>query len=148
MCLLYNYGQVTYFMKEQLLPVKIRCDVELWRGVVCVERRSNRVTVNWWTLEIAPFRTRTRYIISGCLHLRHLQTHEHIIYLWKALFIPWQWSTQPNHQMMYYTSSEGQIRSSSTYICIQILLCVCQCKQCNIVCHWKTHCILVKWVIT
>ena len=56
MCLLYNYGQVIYSMKDQFLPVKMRCDVELWGKVVCVERRSNRV--NWRTLEIAPFSTR------------------------------------------------------------------------------------------
>ena len=101
---LYNYGQVILSRKEKCLPVKMRCDMELWDEVVCVERRSIRVTVNVneWTLEIEPFSS-----FIGCLYLRHLHTHRHITYHWKPFLSPWQWSTQPNHQMMYYTSSEG-----------------------------------------
>jgi hypothetical protein len=86
--------------------------------------------------------------ISSCLHLRYLHTHGRIVYLRKALFTPvtMKYAAEPN-QMVYYTSSEGQIRSSSSYLYPKVLLCVCQCTQCNIVCHWKTHCILVKWVL-
>ena len=36
-CLLYNYGQVIYCVKDQFLPVKIRYDVKLRGERVCLE---------------------------------------------------------------------------------------------------------------
>ena len=109
-------------MKEHLLPVKMRCDVELWSEVVCVERHSNRVTVNWWTLEIAPFRT--LYTISGCLHLQHLHTYGHIVYVWKALFIPvtTKYAVEPSNDVLYV-----QWRSNKVIINVSIFKNVTMC---------------------
>ena len=52
MYLRHNCGQVIYCMKDQFLPIKMRCDVELWNELVCVKRRSNRIIINWWTLKV------------------------------------------------------------------------------------------------
>ena len=73
----------------------------------------------------------------------------------KHCLSPRQWSTESNNQIMYSASIEGHTRSSSTYSKFktasinnhQWLLCGCQCTQGNILCHWKTYCVLVKWVI-
>ena len=67
------------------------CQNVVWRGIVkwgslywAAFKQGHRKLM---MLEIVPFRT--RYTISGCLHLRHLYTHRHIIYLWKAFCIQW-----------------------------------------------------------
>ena len=73
----------SHILYEKNFLSKMRCVVELRGEVVCVERRSIMVTVNWWMLEIAPFRCSI-----GCLYLRHPHTHGHIMYHWKTLFIP------------------------------------------------------------
>ena len=110
----------------------------------CVERRSIRVTD--WT----PFRS-----FKGCLYLRYLHTHGHIIYYWKALFI-----SVTTKYIVESSNDVVHVQWSSIKVIINVfifriasfhnhqwLLCDCQCTQGIIVCYWKTYCILVKWVI-
>jgi len=54
--------------------------------------------------------------VIGYLHLHHLHTHGHIIYLWKAFSTPetMKYTVDAKLQMMSYTCSESQTWSSST----------------------------------
>ena len=104
------------FIMPRILWSYIDCvsTSQLWTSHILYERsvspRQNAVwrgTVRWGSLWWAAFKQGHRKLMNvrncviphtlhnGCLNLRHLFTHGHIIYHWKALFI---------HVTMKYTA--------------------------------------------